>query len=53
MGKVINLNTKESRETKDFKEFISLREYFISYGRYLEKNNLEYTILNYEKFLAI
>ncbi|MFQ8920960.1 hypothetical protein [Clostridium paraputrificum] len=53
MGKVINLNTKESRETKDFKEFISLREYFIAYGRYLEKNNLEDTIINYEKFLAI
>lgn len=32
MGQVINLNTKEVRETNTLREFIDLRELFTNYG---------------------
>ena len=53
MGKVINLNTKEIKETNSFKEFIDMRELFTAYGIWLGKNGLEDTIINYEKYLNL
>ncbi|MDU4726696.1 MULTISPECIES: hypothetical protein [Clostridium] len=53
MGRVINLNTKEVRETNTLREFIDLRELYTQYGIWLGKNGLEDTILNYEKYLNL
>lgn len=53
MGQVINLNTKEVRETNSLREFIDIREIFTQYGIWLGKNGLEDTIWNYEKYLNL
>lgn len=53
MGQVINLNTKEVRETNTLREFIDLRELFTAYGIWLGKNGLEDMIINYEKYLNL
>lgn len=53
MGRVINLNTKEVRETNTLREFIDLRELYTQYGIWLGKNGLKDTIINYEKYLNL
>lgn len=55
MGKLINMNLKENTynigEVCTLKEYISIRENFINYGKWLEKKGLKDTILNYNQFL--